>query len=154
MSGLWKSFDTWLLWLLPIINIGFASGSVLMLYCSLIPDFRAAVQSYILTTVFSFVVLGVAPNLASLTPALRWVQWISIPRYVFVNNLIAEYNSLPDGATMNRTERNDLIASSDYFYIDDFSMAGYWRNIGIVWAMTLFIIISTYVGLRMKTKYL
>jgi hypothetical protein len=74
MSGLWKSFDTWLLWLLPIVNIGFASGSVLMLYCSLIPDFRAAVQSYILTTVFSFIVLGVAPNLAGLTPALRWIQ--------------------------------------------------------------------------------
>merc|ERR1719498_756649 len=48
MSGLWKSFNTWLLWLLPIVNIGFASGSVLMLYCSLIPDFRGAIQCYIL----------------------------------------------------------------------------------------------------------
>ena len=152
MSGLWKSVNTWLLWLLPIVNIGFASGAVLMLYCSLIPDFRAAVQSYILTTVFSFVVLGVAPNLASLTPALRWIQWISIPRYVFVNNLIAEFTSLPDSANMTTAERNELIASSDFLSIDDFTMNGYWRNIGIVWAMTLVIIVSTYAHCTLRGK--
>ena len=36
MSGLYPSFEAWLLWLLPLLNLAVGSGSILFLYASVL----------------------------------------------------------------------------------------------------------------------
>ena len=66
------------------------------MFASLLPGDNLTVifKGFILSTLFSFVVIGLAPSLKTLTPVISWFRWLSVPRYAYVNLLIAEYDRL------------------------------------------------------------
>lgn len=153
LSGLWPSFTAWILWLLPMLNIAVASGSILFLYATIF-KWETLTQVYILTSLFSFIVVGISPSLHSLLPVISWARWISIPRYAFINHVINEFIAIQvdvndPTAFMNKTENAELI--QDLLLIDKFDMRGYWRNLIIMWIMTIVVIMATYLGMKYKT---
>ena len=111
-------------------------------------------QAFILTSLFSFIVVGIAPNLNSLVPFISWMRWISIPRYAFVNHVVNEFESLPDevyaDTNFTKTKSEELI--EDLLLIEDFSYGIYWRNVGIMWLITVSTSVLTFIGLKWKTR--
>jgi len=79
--------------------------------------------------------------------------------YTLVNHVINEFLNLPDGMKDNVTvlttqERIEIVGTLFEIPMEDFHYGTYWRNYGIVWAITIAAIIGTYLILKMKTNRL
>lgn len=159
MGGLWKSAEVFVLWLLPLLTMAMCSGSILLLYCSIFSTIQIVCQSFVLTTLLMLFTMGLTPSLNQLPVVIRWMQYISIPRYTLVNHVINEFLNLPDGMQDNVTvlttqERIEVIGKLFEIPIEDFHYGTYWRNYGIVWAITIVAILGTYLILKLKTNRL
>ena len=151
MSGLAPSAFAY--WILTLLVVGICSGAILLFFGTLVPDLNMMFQCYILTTLVCFICLGLSPSLHTLNPLFSWFQFISVPRYAYVNLIIAEYNALENlrntiwwffplskffqqflvlnmDGFQNQTIRNTLI--SDFLQIRD------WTNGGIGLSMTTY----------------
>ena len=151
MSGLWPSFNAWILWVLPLINIAICSGSLMMFY-SVLMSRSMMMAMYIITAFLLFVVAGLTPNLANLTPALSWLQWISPARYAFTAQIVNEFENIDINtyALQNTTRIEALEAIQDLLVLDDYNL--YWRNVGILWGFTVVFSVGPYFALRQVTK--
>merc|ERR1712060_329070 len=128
-------------------------GSILFLYASVL-QYTVMFQAFILTSLFSFIVVGIAPNLNTLVPFISWIRWISIPRYAFVNHVVNEFESLPEliyqDTNFTKVKSEEMI--EDLLLIEDFSYGTYWRNVGVMWLITVVTSLVTFLGLKWETR--
>ena len=109
MAGLAKNIISFFMWFAMLVNVSISSGTLLLFLSVVVPDLRTLQIFFALEGILSIMTCGFLMNLKSLTWAIKWFKYLSVPRYCIESMTISELLGLQEiGKTCNLDEKMAL----------------------------------------------
>ena len=160
MIGFSRTVGAFFLWFLMLLNLSICSGACLLGLSATFQNPTATQLAYVLIALFSMLHSGMFPNLATITWATKWFQYVSIIRYTLEGMTVSEYLHLQQEDDVFYKNGTQYVCNYDqksnfiqkWMAIPDMSYSTWGRDFGLSSLLCLFFLVLTYVGLARSTK--